>query len=217
MKEGVEMPKITYSALIENISGVMAGSIFKRVISGPIIERTKSPRLPRSQKQQETRGIISTLAGKWYNVSATDKLLWTKFATLQGGHIAGYHAYIRHNVRLLKAGHVDLVELTTPPLTPATPEHIMGFAASHAVGQNTITWDAPTSAVVYVQVYFSAEFGFSLLRKEHWGLLQTVRADVGQVIHTHDYPAGTPLTYKARSIDPFGRVSPDTNTLPPIS
>ncbi|MCK4626641.1 MAG: hypothetical protein KAV00_15085 [Phycisphaerae bacterium] len=211
------MPKITYSAFIENISGVMAGSIFKRVISGPIIERTKSPRLPRSQKQQETRGIFSTLAGKWYNVSAINKELWGKFASLQGVHIAGYHAYMRLNVRLLKAGHADLTEISIPPLTPATPEHVMGFAASHAVGQNTITWSTPTGTSVYVQVYFSAEFGFSLLRKEHWGLLQTVRADVGQVIHTHDYPAGTPIAYKARSIDAFGRISPDTTALPPIS
>jgi len=211
------MPRVTYSAFIENISGAMAGSIFKRTIQGPIIERRKSPRLSRSAKQQQTRGLFNTLAGKWYALPATNKKMWGKFASLQRKRTSGYACYIQLNVRLLKANHADLVELTFPPLTPATPEHVSGFSASHAVGQNTITWTAPTDTGTYVEVYFSAEFGFSLLRKEHWSLLETVRADAGQVIHAHDYPAGTPITYKARSIAPSGRISPDTEALAPIS
>lgn len=211
------MPRITYSAFIENVSGVMAGSIFKRTIQGPIIERRKSPRLPRSAKQQQTRGLFNTLAGKWYVLPAVNKQMWGKFATLQKRSLSGYTAYMQLNIRLLKANHASLVELTFPPLTPGTPEHISGFTASHAIGEDTITWTAPTDTDTYIQVYFSPEFGFSLLRKEHWGLLQTVRADVGQVLHTLQYPAGTPIAYKARSIDAQGRISPDTETLPPIS
>ena len=211
------MPRITYSAFIENISGVMAGSIFKRVISGPIIERTKSPRRPRTAKQQQTRGLFNDLAGRWYSLPAVNKEMWGKFASLQGKRISGYSAYMQHNVRLLKANHANLVEVTFPPPTPVTPEHVSGFAASHAVGTDTITWTGPTDTGTYVEVYFSPEPGFSLLRKEHWSLLETVRADAGEVIYAIPYPEGTPITYKARSILPTGRISPDTEALPPIS
>lgn len=211
------MPRITYSAFIENISGHMSGSIFKRTIQGPIIERAKSPRLPRTAKQQQTRGILNSLAGQWYQLPAINKQMWQKFASLQGKRISGYNAFIQSNVRLLKANHANLVEVLFPPPTPATAEYVAGFAASHAVGQDTITWTSPTDAGTYVEVYFSAEFGFSLLGKEHWSLLETVSADTGEVIHTLEYPPGTPIAYKARSILPTGRISPDTETLPPIS
>jgi len=206
------MPKIIYSGLVEKITGKMGGSTLKGVKSGSILRRRQTTRQPRSQKQQETRGLYNTYAGKWYGLSDAYKKMWNKYASMLPSGLTGFNAYLQSNIRLRKANHANLVEISTPPPSPSTPESPGGLDAVPASGQVTITWTAPSDAATWVQVYFAPEVGFSFKNKEKWSMVETVRADVGQVIHTHDYPTETPMLYRARSIDAFGRISPYTHS-----
>ncbi|MCK4624312.1 MAG: hypothetical protein KAV00_03305 [Phycisphaerae bacterium] len=206
------MPKVIFTGLVEKISGKMSGSTLKGVKSGSLLRRRQTTRQPRSAKQQETRGLYNAYAGKWYALSDTQKATWNKYASLLPGAMSGFNAYLQLNIHIRKANHAGLTEISTPPPVPSTPEALSGLDAVPASGQVTVTWSAPSDAATWVQVYFAPEVGFSFKDKEKWSMVETVRADVGQVIHTHDYPTTTPMLYRARSIDAFGRISPYSHT-----
>lgn len=204
------MPRVVYAASIESITGKLGGSILKRVKSGPIVHRGQRGRQPRSAKQQETRGFYNTYAGKWRTLTETQRRLWNKAASVRQGRMSGFNAYLQANVRLRKAGHADLVEISAPAPSPSTPDHVHGLEAWPSTTQNTIVWTAPTGTDVWVEVFFAFEVGYSLKDKEKWSLVETVRADVGQVVHTHGLPTTIPMLYRARSIDTWARLSPWT-------
>lgn len=206
------MPKVIFSAIVQDISGKMGGSTLKRVKSGTILRRRQTTRQPRSQKQQETRGLYNTYAGKWYALSDTQKSLWNKYASLLPGTLSGFNAYLRLNIHLRKANHAGLTEISTPPPVPSTPEALGGLDAVPASGQTVISWTAPLDAATWVQVFFAPEVGFSFKGKEKWSLVETVLSNVGQVTHSHDFPTTTPLLYRARTTDAFGRISPWSHT-----
>lgn len=44
--------------------------------------------------------------------------------------LSGHGAYMRLNLRLAAASHVDLVALTAPPATPSTPMAVFGASIS---------------------------------------------------------------------------------------
>lgn len=208
------MPKVTYSALVESASGKLGGSILKGVKSGSILRRGQTPRKPRSAKQQETRGLYNTYAGKWYALTATEKALWNKFASLLPEPITGLNAYIQHNVRLLKAGHTDLSAITAPPSSPSTPEHIVGHELLRiAATTMRYQWTGPSDTSHWVELFWAVAAGYSFEGKQKWQHVDTTRSDDNYIEWTNNYPLETPIHVRARTIDVFGRISPWTDVL----
>lgn len=204
------MAKVEYSALVSQIRGRLSHGVLSN--RNMLKVHNAGEHQPLTEKQSRARGYFSNLKGQWFGLSDVQKGLWDSWAASQSKPMTGLNAYVKHNMRLLMAAHADLEEITSPAHTPSTPAHVQGIEAWPDSGQTTIEWTAPLDASNYVQVYFAVQVQYRFRTKAKWSLVETVRSDVGQVIHTHQYPAEFYILYRARSIDAFGRVSPYTHT-----
>jgi hypothetical protein len=205
------MAKIVPSALVDHFSGNMGGgSVMSRWKGIGTLKKHPSPRQPRSEAQQAVRGNLNTLAGDYYALSDTEKLLWEKYASLLPGKMSGLNAFIKLNSNLRRyLGVAD--QITAPPPTPSTPEALGGFAVTVTDSlNNSIAWTTPTSASDYVIVDYSFMAGRSDLAHPRWGYANGDSASGSPVVHTHDFPIGTVLTYRGRVMDSYGRISPNT-------
>lgn len=129
----ITMAKITYTSLVNKISGKLGGSTVKGGKGGNVLSGSQQPSGRVTIRQHYLRKLESDLSGQWYNLSIEKKALWDKYASLRGGHKTGFNVYVGANMVLAMAEHTDLVEIDTPPLTPSTPEHIGGFDAMGAL------------------------------------------------------------------------------------
>lgn len=208
------MAKITYGAIVTDISGTLGGSVFKRIKGGSIIYNKSRPRNPKSQRQQQTRGYLSYLAGQWHLLNSATQNLWNNYASLSSTRQSGFNAYIQLNLRLLSANHTTLTITHSPPLTPFTPLAIVGETRAYiSPTQNRINWTLPSVSSTFTQLFFTTEPGYSYLNKEKWRLVETVCSTIEYCYHTHSYPTGTPLVYYLRSISPNGLISPRSSRL----
>ena len=205
------MAKITYSALITNISGKIGGSTLKRGKGNSVIFNTIQPAKSRTARQHDIRGYISQLSVRWYSLTATEREMWNTFASLTHRKQSGINGFMMLNLKLLSADHVSLTVITTPPTLPSTPESIKGLDRTYIDSDtNRIEWTAPNDVNTYVQVYYCVEPGYSFKNKEKWSLVETVNSACLVIDHDHDYPTGTIINYHALSMDTSGRVSPKT-------
>lgn len=203
------MAKIQTTALISEIHGKLAGSSIRRSRSGLSIYSSKTSRNPRTASQQATRMKMSELSSKWYPLSATVKSMWKRYASMIGVRSSGYNVFIGLNMSLFKAGHVDLVEISIPPLTPATPRAVSGLGiVQTSIGRNVVSWASPASSDVYVSVYASIQIGKSQTQKESWKLIETLKASEGQITHDTGLPDSFGVAYRVQTIDTSGRRSP---------
>lgn len=208
------MAKITYSSLITNISGSLAGSTFKRVKGASIIRNRQHTRTPNTAQQHTIKGHMIKLSVSWSDLTTTQQKLWDTFAALHPKSMSGFNAYVMLNLRLLASGYSSFVEQTAPPPTPVTPTAPEDATRSYiSPTKNRISWTAPTGYTSCVQLYYAVEVGYSFKNKEKWQLVETVVAQTGQIDHDHDFPSGTELVYYLRTIDTYGRVSPRTERL----
>lgn len=208
------MAKITYSALITDISGTIGGSTLKRTKGRSIILNKVQPAQRRTARQHNIRGYINDLSSRWAGLATTRKELWNNFASLSPKKQSGINAFIMLNQRLLSADHASLVLDIDPPVSPSTPESVKDFDRNYISGsKNRLTWTAPNTAGTYTQVYYCVEPGYSFDNKEKWNLVETIISTCLQLDHDHDYPSGTVIRYHARSIDTNGRISPRTNKI----
>jgi len=205
------MAKITYSALITNISGKIGGSTLKRGKGNSIIFNTIQPAKSRTSRQHDIRGYISQLSVRWYSLSTVEREMWNAFSSLTPRKQSGINSFTMLNLKLLSAEHDDLTIITAPPTSPSTPESIKGLERNYIdSSQNDIEWTAPDDADTYMQLFYEVEPGYSFKNKEKWGLVETVCSTCLIIEHIHNYPAGTVIYYYARSMDTSGRVSPKT-------
>lgn len=144
---------------------------------------------------------------------------------MSGIHGFGFHAYRKLNLNLLNASHADLTCIDHPPLTPATPHHVIDFTATSEDGPQTrLGWTKPLDANTYVTGHFRLHKGFcnkfpcfgdcmSVGYRPSWRFIETVRSDEGEILHTHDWPEGARLFYRLNTIDKWGRKSPFTHSI----
>lgn len=210
------MAKVTYSALVNKISGSLRGSTMKGNKGTNVLLSRKRPRNEGTRRQQLVRGYTSYYSGKWYSLSDAQKELWNKYASMQGGGKSGINAYVGSNVRLKVAEHASLTEISEPPPTPGTPAHIQGLVASrNASGLLTVSWTSPQIASLYVQVYYAFDCGYQTTNKESWHLAETVASDVGVVTQATGVSLSRPVRVKVCSLDANGRQSPFVYSMAP--
>lgn len=209
------MAKITFSALVESISGKhgKGGTVSSQWKGVQVLKRHPTPRQPRTAKQQEIRGLMNDLAGNWYGLSSTLQDLWNKYASLLTGAMTGMNAYQKLNLNL--ARYLGVAEIISgPPPTPATPESLSGhgMAATDNV-TNTLTWVTPTTNTEYVILEFSYLAALDDRAHPRWSYAAGVSPSAQTLAHTHAYPESTIMSYRARVMDAYGRVSPYTERM----
>jgi hypothetical protein len=207
--------RIVMSSLVSDIRGLLGNYVYSFQRGVHYIKlHNPNPNYPNSEPQQYFKGCFSDLGTIWHNLPSVNKEMWQRFGSLQKKPISAYAAFIRMNMILLCSRHVDLVYSPFPPLTPSRPLFVYGIAASSVDSvSNIITWSRPLTNSDYVQVAQrlddNALPGYSM----YWSMVQTVRSDVGEIIHNHNYPIGTKVHYRARSLDTWGRTAPNTHVL----
>lgn len=121
------MAKITFSSLVSNVTGKLGGDVLRKGKAGVTLMDGYQPSGRGSNRQHIHRGRVNNYSGQWYSLTALQKALWNKYASLSPGVMTGFDAYIKLNIRLASANHDDLTSITTPPASPSTPLHIEGF------------------------------------------------------------------------------------------
>jgi len=170
------------------------------------------PRNPRSSSQQLTRMNASYLSGKWNSLPNTSKDLWNQFASLSKPSWSGINAFVALNLNLITSNYGGFSIVTNPPPTPSTPRFVESLYVSKTSGSyNTIYWNHPQTSSDYISIYYSIQSCYSQKGKESWKLLQTIPSSTGFLNHVHGLPSGFIISYRARCLDIFGRVSPFTH------
>jgi hypothetical protein len=220
------MAKVSFTA----ITGLITGRVGDRVFS--FQQRTAyskshnaNPTQPNTSRQQKVRTDFSNLLKAWSDLTPPQKELWQQFATSQIKPMSAHNAFAKLNLALLCACHSDLGCVYTPPHTPSTPRYPLGFSVyptSNSV--NCITWLKPLLNSNYITAYFRLHksfcinfpcYGFcpTVGYRPSKRFILTVRSDAGQILHSHNWPTGTQLYYKLRSLDTWGRESPFTHEI----
>jgi hypothetical protein len=153
-------------------------------------------------------------------LTATQKELWNKYASLvrvssvgpEGvSPLTGLNAYMHLNLRLWKyLGSTS--KITAPPATPSTPEALAGVStAAVDATNNQMSWTDPSTAADLVILDYSVLAGLDDTANPRWSFATSASASALLATHTHAYPTGTIINYRARVMDSSGRMSPQTH------
>lgn len=208
------MAIIEYSALVNRIKGRVSHSVLSNWKGLGIIKRHNSGvHQPRTEKQQDIRGMLSDLAGEWYSLTATQKELWNSWVTMYALPLTGLNAYALFNQRLQKY-LPGTTKKTAPPSTPATPEHPSGLDVDPLLNHNfCVSWTSPTDATLVGIVDYWAMPGRDNTISPRWTFGGSAAGSALLVGITTDYPTGTVLKFRVRMMDSDGRVSPWSHIL----
>ena len=203
------MAKIEYSALVNRIRGRISFSVLSNWKGIGVIKRHNSGvHQPRTEKQQDIRGMLSDLAGEYYALTATQKELWGSWVGMIDRPMTALNAYVATNQRLQKY-FPGMAKQTAPPPTPATPEFPSGIGVTAlAAADFCVVWTAPTSATIYAVVDYWAMPGLDNTISPRWTFGASAGADALLCVVTTAYPTDTVLKFRVRMIDAFARVSP---------
>lgn len=203
------MAKVQFSALVARMGGKVNGQTMSQWKGINVLKTTGNPRQPRTAAQQRIRGIMNDLAGEYYSLSATLKDLWNRYASLLPKPMTGLNAYVYQNLNLVR--YLGVVsKVTNPPPTPSTPESLIGFTATNTDSvTGTLAWTTPSTVADYVVVDYAFMAGRDDGANPRWSPAGGASASALTVVHTHAFPIGTKLRYRARSMDSYGRTSPN--------
>lgn len=209
------MAKIIFSAIVADMRGRLGGAVYS-FARGTHYVKDYQPNVsqPNTPRQCFVRGNFSYYSGIWYGLKPTYKQMWRQYASLTGGRITGYNAFMRHNLRLAAAYHTDFSAVLYPPQTVSTPRFPFGISAAPSDStSNVISWSQPSDDSTYVQAAFIMEWNYASGYNRHWSFIETVKSNVGSITHNHDYEPDDVIYYRLRSIDKKGRVSPYSHSV----
>lgn len=208
------MAKIEYSALVNRIRGRVSHSVISNWKGLGVIKRHNAGvHQPRTEAQQQVRGFLSDLAGEWYALTATQKELWNSWVAMFHLPMTGLNAYARFN-QILQKYFPGTARKTTPPPTPDTPEHSSGLSVTAIPGADfCVHWTNPTTATETVVVDKWAMPGRDVTNNPRWAFAASADASALAVLVPTDYPTGTVLKFRVRTVDTYGRVSPWSHIL----
>lgn len=203
------MAKIEYSALVNRIRGRISFSVMSNWKGIGIIKRHNAGvHQPRTQKQQEIRGMLNTLAGEFYALTSTQKELWDSWVAMIDRPMTALGAYVSFNQRLQKY-FPGTTKKTGPPATPATPEAPLGLSATALGNANfCIAWTTPTGATLTAIVDYWAMPGRDNTISPAWTFGASAGADALLAAVLTSYPTDTIVKFRVRVIDSDGRVCP---------
>lgn len=208
------MAKIMYSALVNRISGRISHSVLSNWKGKGVIKRhNASIHQPHSAAQQAIRGLFSDLAGEYYSLTSIQKELWQSYVSVLADRMTPLNAYVGMN-QIKQKYLPGSARLSTPPSTPSTPAHIVGFTVSAlAASDFSIGWTTPVAATAVIVADYWPMPGFdnTIAPRFVFGVSATP-AGLSVALCT-TYPVGTVIKFRVRTIDLFGRTSPWSNML----
>lgn len=209
------MAKVIFTALVESMHGSHGkqGSVSSEWKGVQILKRHAKPRQPRTSAQQLIRGLMNDLSGNWYQLTDTQQSLWNKYASLLQGAKTGMNAYQKLNLNLARYLGVAQI-ITAPPPSPSTPDAPFGHAMNATDSTtNTLTWTAPSTVADWMILEFSFMAGLDDRAHPRWSYAAAVSPSALTLAHIHAFPTGTIMSYHARVMDAYGRVSPYTERM----
>jgi len=91
------MARISFSALVEEITGKLAGSVFQDSYGGFQIRTRVSPRNPQTQYQQLRRGEFGYLSASWRNLTSVQRQTFIDAAATPPGAL---NLFLQSNINL---------------------------------------------------------------------------------------------------------------------
>src|SRR5213596_1553841 len=92
------MARISFTAIVSEIVGKLAGSVFQSSYGGFQIHGRVSPRNPQSNYQQLRRGMFGFISATWRSLTNTERQTFIDGAVSPGG---GFDLYVQSNVNLI--------------------------------------------------------------------------------------------------------------------
>lgn len=109
------MARVSFSALVEEIVGKLAGSVFQDSYGGYQIRTRVSPKNPQSYYQQLRRGEFAYISSLWRTLTAEQRQTFYDAAASPSG---GFDLFVSCNINASLIG-VDLISSYTPSDPPA--------------------------------------------------------------------------------------------------
>jgi hypothetical protein len=208
------MGKIYYSALVNTIRGKVSFSVMSAWKGINVVKRhNPNPRQPRSEKQQDLRGMLNNLAGEWYSLSDIQKDLWNSFCAMYKLTLTGLNAYVKFN-QVLQKYLPGTARKTEPPPSPATPEFALGFTVTPVAGGDfCVIWTSPTLTTLYAITDYWPMPGLDSTNNPRWTFGGTAGCDATFIDLDLDMPAGVIVKFRLRTMDAHARLSPWSHIL----
>jgi hypothetical protein len=154
------MALVSYSALLNNITGKLAGSVFQDSFGGPQIRSRVCPRNPRSYHQQLVRGDFAFISASWRSLTSSQRQSFIDAASSPG---QGFNLFMESNLNLAVLG-LPMLTSFIPSAVPADmpmridllSPPVFSVSASGIVA----TVPADTMQVVYASLQHSQSAGF---------------------------------------------------------
>jgi len=99
------MARVILSALVDEIRGKLAGSVFQNSYGGLQLRTKVNPQNPRSENQQKSRGVYSKLSMNWPYLLTAEQDTWLA-GTI--GDDTGFNLYMVSNIKINQAGQPAL-------------------------------------------------------------------------------------------------------------
>lgn len=116
------MARIQFSAMIEEIVGKLAGSVFQDSYMGMQIRTRVSPQNPQTEYQQLRRGEFGYIAQRWRTLTSTEQMTWI---TAAGSIPQAVRLFIQVNVNLSLIEIPIISSYTAGPLPDPFPLDII--------------------------------------------------------------------------------------------
>ena len=168
------MAKVKYTAIVAQMSGKLAGSVFARGRYGNYIRTLTTGINSNSSLQERVRNLFSSVVNGWYNLSDDDRVAWNRNAGIAAGgssfgesfKYSGRALFTRLNRNLQEIGEAII---TIPPVldpveeftsfyvnavtTPGTEDMKVNLSPAINTGTKVIIYATPIlgRAVTYVK------------------------------------------------------------------
>ena len=164
------MALIKLTAMVDNISGKLNGTVFARNKGGHYVRSKSNPTNPRSAFQMNVRGILAGIAGKWRELTQGQRNAWDAAAPdfpyqnkLGDTKVySGFNLFMKlnQNLSILNLGLSALNSPPTPVSVPSPTIVTGGFAvnaAQDAIELAEVDLDfIPTGAASIAVIYATA-------------------------------------------------------------
>lgn len=215
------MAKITPSALITAIQGKWRGSCFQMWKGQIVVRRNPMPRFPNKASRAAYKGVVSTLSGCHYRLTANQKVLWTCYSNLLPTAMTGFNAFMSRNSVIELSGHPTLCIYMTaptvynPPISPAP----IGLCYYPSTDKYCLFWTDPNCSETFIQGKYAVQTGYSNQKSPSWRNFNTVVSTLLKMdFDASKFPNDIMIRFTALSINKKGETSPiaEPNPPPPI-
>lgn len=151
------MARVSFSALVEEFVGKLAGSVFQDSYQGYQIRTRVSPRNRQSYRQQLRRGEFAYISALWRTMSSTQRQSFIDAASSPSG---GFNLFVSCNINASLIG-VSLINLfvatTVPPQLPIKIDELSPDVFTFSASGTITTVPAGQTLIIFA----TAERGVS--------------------------------------------------------